>query len=81
MLPYGKPWSCCCRVDEEEAVGDDINACTPLLKVNPETAREEYLLNGQEGLDDLLAALEGGFEVRANLHFVLRLLEISCHYE
>ncbi len=46
-----------------QVAGDDINACTPLLKVNPEAAREEYLLNGQEGLDDLLAALDGGFEV------------------
>ena len=52
-----------CRADEEEVLGDDIMACTPLLKVSPETAREEYLLNGQEGLDELLAALDGGFEV------------------
>ena len=52
------------RVDEEEVAGDDMNACTPLLKLSPEAAREEYLLNGQEGLDDLLAALDGGFEVR-----------------
>lgn len=42
-----------------------LDACTPLLRVSPEAAREEYLLNGQEGLDDLLAALEGGFEATA----------------
>ena len=42
-----------------------LDACTPLLRVSPEAAREEYLLNGQEGLDDLLAALEGGFEAAA----------------
>ncbi|GAB4817906.1 hypothetical protein N2152v2_004952 [Parachlorella kessleri] len=57
---HGETWMP--RADEEEVLGDDIIACTPLLKVNPETAREEYLLNGQEGLDELLAALDGGFE-------------------
>ena len=46
---------------EGAAAGGD--ACAPLLNVNPETAREEYLFNGQEGLDDLLAAMDGGFEV------------------
>ena len=28
------------------------------LRVNPEAARQEYLLNGQDGLDDLLAAMD-----------------------
>lgn len=58
---HGEAWLR--RGDEVEVAGDDINACTPLLKLSPEMAREEYLLNGQEGLDDLLAALDGGFEV------------------
>jgi hypothetical protein len=32
--------------------------------VDPYAARREYVENGQGGLDDLLAALDGGFEVR-----------------
>lgn len=53
------PASCAGAPPAEEG-----ETCAPLLKVKPETAREEYLLNGQEGLDELLAALDGGFEVR-----------------
>ena len=30
------------------------------------TAWQEFVANGQDGLDELLAALDGGFEVRAN---------------
>ena len=33
-----------------------------LLKLSPNAALEEYLRNGQQGLDDLLAALDNGFE-------------------
>eukprot|EP00887_Chlorella_sp_A99_P005642 scaffold1.g5642.t1 len=44
------------------AGGANLDACSPMLSVNLETAREEYLLNGQEGLDGLLAALDGGFQ-------------------
>ncbi len=32
------------------------------LQVEPDIARAEYDMNGQEGLDQLLAALDGGFE-------------------
>ena len=49
-----------------EASGGQPDACTPLLKICPDTAREEYLLNGQEGLDDLLTALDGGFGFEAS---------------
>lgn len=45
-----------------DAADGVVDACTPMLKICPDAAREEYLLNGQEGLDDLLAALDGGFE-------------------
>ena len=40
-----------------------------LLKVHPEAAREEYLLNGQQGLDDLLAALDN--DISAALDMVV----------
>lgn len=32
------------------------------LQVQPDIARAEYEVHGQEGLDQLLAALDGGFE-------------------
>lgn len=32
------------------------------LQVQPDIARAEYEIHGQEGLDQLLAALDGGFE-------------------
>ena len=34
----------------------------PCLQVQPDIARAEYEIHGQEGLDQLLAALDGGFE-------------------
>ncbi len=34
----------------------------PLQKLSPDVALEEYLRNGQQGLDELLAALDSGFE-------------------
>ena len=33
-----------------------------MAAVSPDAALTEYLRNGQQGLDDLLAAMEGGFE-------------------
>jgi hypothetical protein len=33
------------------------------FKVNPAAALQEFVMNGQEGLDDLLAALDGGSQV------------------
>ncbi len=48
--------------ERADAPASVMDACTPMLKICPDAAREEYLLNGQEGLDDLLAALDGGFE-------------------
>lgn len=35
---------------------------TGILKVNPNAALDEYLRNGQQGLDELLAALDAGFQ-------------------
>lgn len=35
---------------------------TTWLQVQPDIARAEYETHGQEGLDQLLAALDGGFE-------------------
>lgn len=32
-------------------------------QVDPDTALKEFVNNGQDGLDGLLAALDGGFEV------------------
>lgn len=60
----------------EEAGTPSVDACTPMLKICPEAAREEYLLNGQEGLDDLLAAVEGGFHVTASPQ--VRPLQACC---
>jgi isochorismate synthase / 2-succinyl-5-enolpyruvyl-6-hydroxy-3-cyclohexene-1-carboxylate synthase / 2-succinyl-6-hydroxy-2,4-cyclohexadiene-1-carboxylate synthase / o-succinylbenzoate synthase len=37
-------------------------AAHPLQKLSPDVALEEYLRNGQQGLDELLAALDSGFE-------------------
>ncbi|KAK9806829.1 hypothetical protein WJX72_004058 [[Myrmecia] bisecta] len=37
-------------------------ACQPLSPVDPGTALEEYSMNGQAGLDGLLAALDNGFQ-------------------
>ena len=50
------------------APGREADAApAPLLKVSPEAARDEYMLHGQEGLADLLAALDGELEVRARM--------------
>ena len=40
------------------------SAAAPLRAVDPGAARQEFVANGQDGLDDLLAALDGGFEAR-----------------
>ena len=39
-------------------------AAAPLRHVEPDTARQEFVENGQTGLDELLAALDGDVEVR-----------------
>ena len=39
-------------------------AAAPLRHVEPDTARREFNENGQTGLDELLAALDGDVEVR-----------------
>ena len=39
-------------------------ATAPLRHVEPDTARQEFVENGQTGLDELLAALDGDVEVR-----------------
>ena len=38
-------------------------ATKPLRNIDPDAARQEFMANGQGGLDELLAALDGGFEV------------------
>ncbi len=40
-------------------------AAVPLRHVEPDTARQEFVENGQTGLDELLAALDGDVEVCA----------------
>lgn len=42
---------------EEETGADSLST-----HVDPYAARQEYVANGQGGLDDLLAALDGGFQ-------------------
>ncbi len=40
-------------------------ATAPLRHVEPDTARQEFVENGQTGLDELLAAMDGDVEVCA----------------
>jgi hypothetical protein len=48
-----------------------VGGASSTLKIRPDAAREEYMLNGQEGLDGLLAALDpggSGFQALASIN-------------
>ena len=50
----------CCQFQKQSR--QSRHSSNVYLQVQPDIARAEYEVHGQEGLDQLLAALDGGFE-------------------
>ena len=57
-------WEALMRPVHDALVVAEGTAAAPLRHVEPDTARREFAENGQTGLDELLAALDGNVEVR-----------------
>ncbi len=56
-------WEALMRPVHDALAAAEGTAAAPLRHVEPDIARREFAENGQTGLDELLAALDGNVEV------------------
>ena len=66
-LPDEADWHSLMQPVHDALRAAEGTAAKPLRAIDPDAARQEFVANGQDGLDDLLAALDGGFEVTISL--------------